>query len=226
MLEPATILLAILLAYTWTAFPGLQPYSLQLTAGLFLLYFLSKRLSGSRWHHVLPRPETWETALLVSAVAILVGATGGLSSPFLALFYVLLFLSALTLSVAANLVEMIALVVFLWAVSVQPLSRDLWIRLVEFPILLPLLLFARVQYEEARREKARAVADETQMASQEQKMLLFLSTHLRPKLMQFRQMLLMSDPQDQNRQVVAQQIALLEKDVAEVSQVIDEENNV
>lgn len=223
MLEPATIILAFLLAYTWTAFPGLQPYSLQVTAVLFLLYFVSKRLSGSRWHHVLPRPETWETALLVSAIAILVGATGGITSPFLALFYVLLFLSALTLSVPANLVEMVALVVFLWAVSPQPFSRDMWIRLVELPVLLPLLLFARMQFEEARREKARAAKDEHQMANQEQKMLLFLSTYLRPKLMQLRQMLSMSE---QNRPVVAQQLAQLEKEISEVSQAIDEVNNV
>jgi hypothetical protein len=222
MLEPATIILAILLAYTWTAFPGLQPYSLQLAAGLFLLSFRSKRLSGSRWNHVLPRPETWETALLVSAVAIGVGATGGISSPFLALFYVLLFLSALTLSVPANLVEMVGLVVFLWAVSSQPFSRDMWIRLIELPVLLPLLLFARMQFEEARREKARAMRDEHQMADQEQQMLLFLSTHLRPKLLQLRQMLLTSE---QNRPVVAQQLGQLEKEVSDLGRDIDEVNN-
>ena len=161
-------------------------------------------------------------ALLAGAVAILVGATGGITSPFLALFYVLLFLSALTLSVPANLVEMVALVVFLWAVSAQPFGRDQWIRLVELPILLPLLLFARMQFEEARKEKARANEGEQIMASQEQKMLLFLSTILKPKLEQFRKMLLTSE---QNRQVVAQQISTLEKEITDLGETIDEENN-
>ena len=149
ILEPVSIAASFLLAYFWVSSPMLREYSLQLAAGLFLIYFLTKRLQQTKWHHIMPSEESLETALLVGAVAVVVGSTDALGSPFLPLFYLLLFVSVMTINLYSNLVEMVALLLFLWAVSVHPLTGNYWLELLSLPLLLPLMLFPRCQFETA-----------------------------------------------------------------------------
>lgn len=218
LFEPASVSVAFFLAYWWVNTPTVSEYSLQLSAGLFLIYFLTKRLRQSKLYHLMPSEESLETALLVGAVAVVVGSSGALSSPFLPLFYLLLFVSVMTVSLPTNLVEMMSLLVFLWASSTHPLTTNSWLELLSLPLLLPLMLFARWQFEEAEEDKYRLEQEETLLASQETNMLMFLSTYLLPKLRQLRAMLILSEL---NRPSVAQQLAILEQESQRIMQDID-----
>jgi hypothetical protein len=218
LLEPLSIALAFILAYLWTTSPTLREYSLQLAAGLFLIYFLTKRLQQTKWNHIMPSEESVETALLVGAVAIVVGSTAGLGSPFLPLFYLLLFVSVMTISLTSNLVEMVSLLVFLWAISTQPLTTNYWLELLSLPLLLPLMLFARWQFEEAQEDRYRLAQEENLLQRQESHMLMFISTHLLPKLRELQGMLVISE---HNRLSVAKQLEILSAESTRVMQDID-----
>lgn len=218
MLDLVLIVVFLSLSYLWVAIPELRELSLQLTAALFVVYFVSKRLSGSRWHHILPKPASIETALLTGAVALVVGSTGSLQSPFLPLFHLILFISVLTIDLPANIAKVIGLTVFLWATSIQPFTNAMWIELLSLPFLMPLMIFARLQFEEAQEEKHLIKLEENILQEQEQRILLFLATYLRPKLNYIRQLLRVT--QD-NRLAVDRQLETLEQDIIKLTQEID-----
>lgn len=218
LLETFSLLFTLTLAYIWVSLPALRGLSLQLTAVCFLAYFLSKRLSHSGWHHVVPRPESIETALLLGAIALLVGSTGGLASPFVPLFYLLLFLSALTLNLGANIVEMVALTVFLWGTSAHPLSTAQTIELFSLPLLLPLMVFARYQFEEAQEQQHLVEQEEALLSQEESEVIIFLSTYLRPKLQHVRVAL---ETSKDNVWLARKQLELLEKEAQDLLQSVE-----
>lgn len=219
MLQPLLIIISLTVSYLWVSVPSLRGVSLQLTGVLLLIYFVSKRFTSSRLHHVLPKPESFETALLTTAVAVVVGSTGSLHSPFLPLFHLILFISVLTISLEANIVKMFGLTIFLWATSTHPLTQGMWIELLSLPFLLPLMIFARLEFEEAKEEKYLHMLEDGVLSQQESRMLLFLSTFLKPKLSYIRQLLQTSS---ENTWSAIKQIEMLEQEVNSAIQDIDE----
>lgn len=210
--EPLSIACALTVAYVWVTLPELRGFSLQLTAASIVLFFIAKRVSHSRIHHVLPQPETFETALLVGGVALGVGATGGLASPFLPLIYLVLFASVLTLRLSSNIAQMIGLTVFLWAVTPHPLSSALLIELLSLPFLLPLMIFARYQFDEAQEQRHLAQQERVLLRGEEQEIIQFLGTFLHPKLQQLQRTLSLNPREPW---VVQKQLELLEKESRE-----------
>ncbi len=206
--EPISIACSLTFAYVWVTIPELRPFSLQLTAAGIVGFFIAKRFSRSRLHHVLPRPETMETALLVGAVALGVGSTGGLASPFLPVIYLVLFASVLTLQLSSNMAEMIGLSLFLWAVSPHPLTPNLWIELISLPFLLPLMIFARYQFDEAQEQRYLAQQERVLLRDEEQAVVAFLSEFLHPKLQQLRA----ASTTPQNLWMIERQLELLENE--------------
>lgn len=219
MLQPILIIISLTLSYLWVSVPELRALSLQLTGVLLVVYFISKRFTSSRLHHVLPKPESFETALLTTAVAVVVGSTGSLHSPFLPLFHLILFISVLTISLEANIVKMFGLCMFLWSTSTHPLTQGMWIELFSLPFLLPLMIFARLEFEEAKEEKHLLELEESTLSQQESRMLLLLSTFLKPKLGYIRQLLQTSKD---NTWSAIKQIELLEEEVNSAIKEIDE----
>lgn len=217
MLQPILIIIALSLSYVWVSIPELRDISLQLTGVLLVFYFVSKRFTSSRLHHILPKPESFETALLTMAVAVIIGSTGSLDSPFLPLFHLILFVSVLTISLEANIVKMIGLTIFLWSTSVHPLTRPMWIELMSLPFLMPLMIFARVEFEEAREERHLITLEEDLLKQQESRILLFLGTYLKPKLSYIRQLLQLQE----NTWTATKQLELLEQEVTQAMQEID-----
>jgi hypothetical protein len=216
-MEPALILLAFVAAFFWVRQPALQPYSLQLTAALFVAYFLGKRLMRAQWHHFFPggNGNFMETALLVAGTAVLVGHTGALSSPFLPIFFLLMFASVLTLHISSLVVELTGLMIFLWAISAQPWSWHDVITWLSFPLLTPLMIFARWQWEDAQKSQRAAQQTVQELTQQESTTLLFLSTFLKPKL----QLVAASLFTARNLEMAQQQIQLL---ITEVDNTIRE----
>ncbi len=217
MLQPLLIIIALSLSYIWVSVPELRDISLQLTGGLLLVYFLSKRFTANRLHHILPKPESFETALLTTAVAVIIGSTGSLESPFLPLFHIILFVSVLTISLEANIIKMIGLTIFLWSTSVHPLTRGMWIELLSLPFLMPLMIFARLEFEEAREERHMHQLEDDLLKQQESHILLFLGTYVKPKLSYIRQLLQLSE----NIPAASKQLSLLEQEVTQAMQEID-----
>lgn len=205
LVESLLIILSVSLSYLWLTSPDLHPYSLQLTALFFVAYFVAKRFQRAGWHHILPSSETFQAALLTAGLTLVVGATGGLNSPFLPLFHLLLFVAALSLGMWANLVEMSTLTVFLWAISTHPLTNANTISLLSLPFLLPLMIFARMQFEEAQTERALLKKNN----SEEEKTQRYLKNFLVPKLQAVRESLSMSH---NNTPLVQKQLALLENE--------------
>src|SRR3989304_10044264 len=78
-----SMFVATSIAYVWVIVPDLQQYTLQFTAVLLLTYLFVKRRSGAKLHHILPTSLTIETALLTTALLLLIGGTGSLNSLFL-----------------------------------------------------------------------------------------------------------------------------------------------
>ena len=207
LLEALLALFGLVLAYVWISLPALRPYSLQLTAFFFVLYFVSKRLSRSGWHEILPSTQTFEATFLVGAISLVVGYTGGLNSPFLPLFYILLFLTALSLRLSTNVIELVGITVFLWATSSHPFTRDSLISLLAFPFLLPLLAFARMQFDQVNEEKCLRQVEERTLALEEKRIARFLLEFTVPKLRAIRDVLRVTPD---NAEIAARQIILLE----------------
>lgn len=210
--EPVSVVCSLLVAYVWVTLPALRGLSLQLTTLTLLVFFVMKRLSHSRLHHILPKPESLETALLVGTVALGVGATGGLTSPFLPLFHLVLFASVLSLRLTTNLITMLGLTVFLWATSQQPLSANAWIELLSLPFLLPLMLFARAQFDEVRELRYLAEQERTVLQTEEKEVEQFLRQFLHPKLIWLLHTIHTSPD---NVWIVERQMSLLEKESRE-----------
>ncbi len=208
LLESLLLFVSLVASYLWVSLPNLRPYSLQMTACLLVIFFISKRLSRAAGHHILPNPQSLETAFLTAAIALVVGSTGSIASPFLPLFHLLLFFGALSFTLVGNLVSVVLLTIFLWGTSVHPLGKADLIELLSLPFLLPLLIFARQQFTEAR-EKTHQLENETEAIAQEEARLsAWLRRFLQPKLRQVRQSLSLTP---QNTTIVVKQLVILEE---------------
>ncbi len=211
--EPLSLVISFGLAYAWVVLPQLQQYSLQLASFGVIVFFVLKRLGRSRLHHILPKPNSLESSVLIAIVSLGIGATGGLASPFLPLYYLLLFITVLTLSASSNLVVLTGMSLFLWSVTAHPLQTTHWVELLSLPFLLPLMIFARMQFDEAKEQKYLAEQEELLLNTQEEQVVSFLADHLRPKLRTLRLALEMST---ENSWMVRRQLEVLENDSHEL----------
>ena len=109
--------------------------------------------------------------------------------------------------------------IFLWAVSRHPLDMNQLLALLTLPLIFPLMLFARWQFESAQENRWRLRLEEELLSSQESHMLMFLSTYLIPLLKQLRAMLVISE---QNRLSVAKQLEILEQEANRVVKDLDQ----
>lgn len=213
LFEPLSLVVALALAYAWVVLPELRTYSLQLASFGLVLFFVLKRIGRSRLHHILPKPDSLEAAVLLGVVSLGIGATGGLASPFLPVYYLLLFITVLTLSLSSNLIALVGMSLFLWGTTPHPLDVTYLIELVSLPFLLPLMVFARMQFDEAREQKYLAEQEEVLLNEQEEQVVQFLGDHLHPKLQSLRLALEISP---ENNWMVRRQLEVLEKDSQEL----------
>lgn len=219
LLDSVLIGVALVGALIWTRHPLLSPFTLQLMAALVVGYIVLLRSRATRWHHVLPKASSMEGALLAGALALLIGRTGGLDSPFLPLAHVLLFVTVLTLDMGANIVHAVGLGLFLWAAGPHPLTRALWIGLLSVPAVLPLMILARMELETAHERQQDEAHVQAVLAGQETRALVFLNTFLRPKLAAIRSLL---ETSPRNSEVAARQLEVVEMASAQVAKEIDE----
>ncbi|HKY73875.1 MAG TPA: hypothetical protein VJ246_01025 [Patescibacteria group bacterium] len=204
------LFLAVTFSFVWLMSPSLKPYSLQLAAALFLAYMVSKRIARAHILHLAPSATIQEFATFTTMLLVLVGYTGGLSSIFFPLLYLLLFVGVLTMDISTIIALGLLLPLFLWSTHIGMITQREIAAIASFPILLPLLVFSRYQYVQAQEERKDLAAQ----SELQQEAALFLSTFLKPKLVK---LLEMSEYPDHNKEVLQKQITLIIEETDTVS---------
>lgn len=202
---------SVVFSYLWVMNPSLQGYSVQLVAALALVYFGMKRLAKAHLLHLAPSSSTLEVGVFLSMLLILIGHTGGVTSIFLPLLYFLLFIAVLTMHTSSIVMLELMIPLFLWAVGAGNTSATLpfttlapheWASLLSFPVLLPLLVFARHQYKHAAAQEKEL----QQQTSTQVDTTLFMTTFLKPKL---RTILEMSEYPVDNKDTIQRQLTMI-----------------
>lgn len=217
--QPLSVIAATALSYVWLSVPEFQRYSLQLTAVLFLTYVVIKWMSGSKLHHFAPNASTLELTIFTIALLVLVGYTGGLDSILLPLLYLLMFIGVFIFRSTTLIVLEFMLPLYLWGISgtsFLQLDTPHLATLLSFPILLPLLLFARSQYLQATEQKVELEVE----SNRGHETTLFLTTFLKPKL---RTLLDMSEYPEHNKEALQRQITVIIEETELVTQPDEEE---
>ncbi len=218
---------SVAFSYLWVMNSSLDAYSVQLVAVLALVYFILKRLAKAHLLHLAPSSSTLEVGVFLSMLLILIGHTGGITSFFLPLLYLLLFIAVLTMHTSSIITLEILIPLFLWAISSgianattypaipsTTLTPHEWASLLSFPILLPLLVFARHQYKHAAAQEKELV----QQAGKQVDITLFIATFLKPKL---KTILEMSEYPMDNKDTIQRQLTM----ILEETEVVTSEKN-
>jgi len=144
--------LATFLSFAWLNIPELAPYSLQAFAACILAYFFLKKLNKSKLFPVLPKTTADELTLTLFAILLLVGATGLTSSLFFPLIYLYLFFLSISLDAFTAIAISLELILFFYA-QIETFTNPEIAHLISLPLLQIFFLFARHQYQEAKKHK-------------------------------------------------------------------------
>lgn len=206
--------LGTLFTLMWISLPGLQPWGLQATAALLLLYIFALRSSGKKWTQFLPPAAGLQSVFLTAAAGILVGSTGGTNSPFLLALPVTIFFCTLTLPITAVVVQSLGLTLVLWVTHPANMAALDWTRFLMLPLLLPVILLARVEMDQSKQSKHAEFLAQQKQEHQAKEALLFLSTLVGPKI-QAIQLFLRQSPE--NRGPADQQLETLLQEIRSFS---------
>ncbi len=234
---------SVIVAYLWLSIPALAPYSLQAFAGCILLYFILKRANQAQIWQILPTTAVDEMVLVTFAFMILVGATDGTTSIFFPLMFVYLFFVSMTMNLTTSIVMTLETSLFFYALNphLQQLNLS---HLISLPVVMTFFLFAKYQYEQAKRNQNLVEIEKNEIHSYQiflqhkeselanikqnsnqtsQYFVSFIEHYLQPKLDQISNMLDFS----QNRQTIKGQLSLikiqLEKIADQLSSRVDQE---
>lgn len=194
----------------WISSSGLQNWGLQGAAVLTILYIISLRVSGKKWAYFLPPAAGIQSVFLTAAAGILVGSTGGTDSPFLLALPVTIFFCTLSLPITAVVTQAIGLTLVLWISHPATMESIDWTRFFMLPILLPLILLARLEIDQSKRSQHAEFLAQQKQERQAQEALLFLSTLIGPKIQSI-QLFLRQSPE--NRQQADQQLESLVEEI-------------
>ena len=171
---------SVITAYVFLQVPALGQYSLQLFALLFLIYWLLQRRSQRRLFYPFAQQFSANILLLNMAFMLLIGGSGGLSSPWFVLTFIQLFFVALACSDQLAILLSLQLVLFylglglniagnLTAMTMTELSN-----LLAVPLVMLFYLFGKNQYQKAhyqtllldseKQERLQAQADDQAVA--------------------------------------------------------------
>lgn len=163
--------LVIISIFAWTWSPLLNPYNLQLTGALILLYFASKYAFRSV-----------TTLILISLTLLLVFSTGGVHSPLFFTLDFLLFAIALLLAPYQAIVASAVLVLlFLWQ-NYQSLTSPTIINLLSLILITPLaIVFSKNYLQNLHSAGKIAILQET-IRDEQTDSLLWITTAAKPSL--------------------------------------------
>lgn len=140
---------AVAFSYFWVALPGLSKYSLQLFALCLAGFFVLRRLSGARLHHLLPGQLSFDLLLITIGFLVFIGATGAIGSPFFPLSFLYLFALVFSSSARVSIPVMGAVLLFFYALT-PALTWSQLPSLLSIPLLLILFLLGKSQYQQSQ----------------------------------------------------------------------------
>ncbi len=179
--------LATATAWLWARSPQLSFYNLQLVAALTIAYFFRHFYQ----RHQLSLLDRLDGLILTMVFLLLVFATGGGQSPLFFLLYFLLFGLAFAWQPRVTFGFSIFLALFFLLASPQAGGWQLWLNPLSLLLVAPLSLYFGRQYLENLRQQRRLHLyqkkwnrDERHLSRQETAILFWLSTELRPALVE------------------------------------------
>jgi len=177
--------------YWWLHIPALQPYSLQFFAGLGISYFILKKVSQTHAWHFLPAAMSLETIFAIAALLLLIGATGGTTSWFYPLTYLVLFIVIFSSHIFNSIFTTMIMMLFLYGTSSQLHQHEL-VAIFSLPIVMTFLIFAKLQHEEAITDRLVIKTEEIkidELEAEEFQLQNFLTNFLSPKITQLEKFL-------------------------------------
>lgn len=215
--QTAAIFVALICCYLWLAAFGLGYYSPQLAGVLALTYF---GIRYARKKHFLPLTEEQsapEFALVASASLLFIGSTGNVDSIFFPVAYVLIFLLTMSMKPLQAIAVSLGIVFFHYSLM-ETLSQGNVSHLISLFLMLFVFLFAKKQYEEHLRDSDVVEKQGAELSDQQSNAILFITTFLKPKL---ENLLKLSDYPQENQEVIARQIIIIQEAVEQLLDVVD-----
>ncbi len=169
--------LTIIFTFIWTSSSALNPYNLQLTGALIVLYFVSRfffRRAKSTFF--------FATLVLVSVSLLLIFSTGGLSSPIFFVLDFLLFAIALLIAPSQAAIATIVLVsLFVWE-NYPNFTSPVIINILSLILITPLaVIFGKTYLKNLQSEGKITVLKEA-IKDEQTNSLLWISTTAKPSL--------------------------------------------
>ena len=124
-------------------------YDLQISAGLFIILFLSKKFFVPKT----PQSRLIESVIFTLITLSIVNTTGGIESPFFFLVYFLLFSLSLLLEPIISLTTTIALIIFFLISLPENQGFKQILPIISLAFLTPFALFMGKEYEENQKSK-------------------------------------------------------------------------
>ncbi len=121
----------------------LKVYELQITAIIFVVYFILKRTTRLTQH----KYDLLVGEMFTFVVANIIISTGGITSPFFFLSYFLLFTLAMLLEPTISLFTSLCLVAMLYITQTSPWSMGQAISLISLPLMTPFAMLLGSEYE-------------------------------------------------------------------------------
>lgn len=182
------LIIATLITWLWTTTETLNFYTLQLIAGLIILYFLKnlnkKGLKIENWK--LKINQWTDAVILTLVILLLVFSTGGLSSPLFFLIYFLLF--GLSFLFEPKLAISFSFILLIFLLPGIDSSQEI-IKLFSLILVAPLALFFGQQYLQNLANQNRIkifknkwLENEKFLENQETNSLMWLSLNFKVKL--------------------------------------------
>lgn len=155
----------------------LSEYDMQISATLFLLFFIFRRFFGDRL-----RSRLLEAVVFTFVIMMTINTTGGTASPFFFLLYFLLFSLSLLLEPIIAITSTLALIVFFILALPPDQPWQTLLPIFSLAFLTPFALFMGQEYIDIRKEKEQAQRLREALANSEEQTDLFLSLMIKNHL--------------------------------------------
>jgi hypothetical protein len=159
----------------------LSRFDLQVSAGLFIVFFIMRKTLGGRI-----KSHLLESVIFTFVILLTINTTGGIRSPFFFLLYFLMFSLALLLEPVISITATIALMALFIVSLPSGQSVESLIPLFSLAFLTPFALFMGQAYEESRRLKVESRKLENKLGEKQEETFLFLSLILKNHLKSIR----------------------------------------